>query len=885
MTSTTRFVFLVIALIIGFWVLDVFIDLWLFPAGPLGHGLLHPPASEVFMRGLVCVWILIAAIIKRQTDRRQYRMNNTLAASEDLHRNLVKNCPDGIVVHRNNRVLYMNEVALGYLAAPNIESLGSRSINSFIHPDDLALTHQRPGAGLSKSQRTGPITIRLVLPNHEVRHAVVNSSLIVFEGAPAVLTFCHDITVDVDTRNDLVASQERLSLALEAAQDGVWDWDMAANRLIYNLAWTKMLGLDPFQGEHTPETWANLVHPDDKERVLAETKAHIRGETDIFEVEVRLRHADGHYIWVLDRGKVVEFAGDGTPLRMTGTHRNIDARKQAEIALGIRNRIAETFLTSQREGVFANILPLIGEAMESPVALLGIVDLNHRVQITSLDRGNKKADGGASDSLTRDALPEIFKETVDGGVATITNETLAVTLLPRPVARALTVPIVYKDRVLGFLMVADNKLEYEPADIIALGSLISYLAPILEFQMESEEKESQLRQAQKMEAIGALAGGIAHDFNNILQAILGFSTLALEEAQEQDSRHGGFIANDLERVVRATQRGRELVNRILLFSRRQEQEQQLVDLAEVIREAVELLANTIPATIEVQTELVTDCGMVLADPAQISQVIMNLATNGFHAMEAGGGRLTFTLRPVPADCGDPLVPDALANHDLVCLTVADTGAGMDASTLDRLYDPFFTTKDVGKGTGLGLSVVHGIVAAHSGEIVIESALKQGTAAHVFLPVLGELTSQALDEQAEAISLDSGLRVTTGSRILFLDDEFDITALGKALLEKHGHQVLALNDSLTALEHMRETPHGFDMLITDLTMPHMTGLQLAAEVSQIRPEMPVVLITGLNDKPIDEYQKNSQIQGVLRKPFDGSTLRDTVRRVLLDSAPS
>lgn len=882
MISNIKFISIVISLMVGFCFVDTLVDAWFFSDGRLDRHMLHPPAGEIYMRSVVCLLILIAAIFKRVLDRRQHRLTDALMASESLHRDLIDNCPDSIIVHRDNQILYLNDVALGYLGATDIDDLPTRILNDYIHPDDIELSQDRRTNAITGQGDQTAASLRFILPGEQERNALVTSSRIVFEGQPAVLTFCHDVTMEVATQKNLYASQERLRLALEAAQDGIWDWDMVNDKVVYNRAWAEMLGLEAGQTEHTPATWANLVHPDDKQRALEASEAHARGESRVFEVEVRLRHADGHYIWVLDRGKVVETAANGSPVRMTGTHRNITARKEAEIALEIRNRIAEMFLTSTGDDVFANILPLIGKAVESPVALLGVLDAQQKAQITSFDSTSNHRSGLANHHLMQGALPEMCQDIVSHRSARIINEKLALTLLSRPVSRSVTVPIISKSKVLGFLMVADRNTNYTDADSANLGSLASYLAPILEFQMESEEKESQLRQAQKMEAIGALAGGIAHDFNNILQAILGFSTLALEEAQEQDSRHGGFIANDLERVVRATQRGRELVNRILLFSRRQEQEQQLVDLHVVVTDAVDLLTNTIPATIEVQTEMVTDCGSVLADPAQISQVIMNLATNSFHAMEADGGKLTFTLRPVPANSEDPLVPAALSEHELVCLTVADTGSGMDTATLARLYDPFFTTKEVGKGTGLGLSVVHGIVAAHSGEIVIESSVGQGTSAHVFLPVLVEAATETLSEQIASVGLSPAASPVTGSRILFLDDEFDITALGKALLEKQGHQVLTLNDSLTALEYLRQAPRDFDLLITDLTMPHMTGLQLADEVGQIRPDLPVVLITGLNDMPTDVYEKNSQIQGVLRKPFGGNTLRETVQRVLLEA---
>ncbi len=879
MSSTIWYVSRILGLMIGFCTLDAVVDILFFTEQGFLGSLLQPPTEEFYMRTVVCAAMTVAAIIYRVTDRRRYQLNRALVASELLYRDVVESCPDSIIIHRGDRLLYLNDVALKFLGVPDISAVRSSSMASFIHPDDREFSQQRRAATINGTGDVVPAIIRILLPGDKVCSAMVSSSRIMFEDEPAVLTFCRDITEEIETRNALTTSQDRLSLAVEAAQDGIWDWDMVSNILHHNRAWARMLGLESLDGTHTAALWTELVHPDDRQRGLAAATEHIDDLTPIFETEIRLRHAEGHYIWVLDRGQVVERSADGQPLRMAGTHRDITARKTAEIALEVRNKIAEVFLTSPRESVFINILPLIGKALESPVALLGILEANHKVRITSHDITTAREHDTAEQQMTVGTLPGIFKDLLMAQVPKIVNDQFAVALLSRPLARAVTIPILSKDNAMGFLMVGGRETDYDQADVDALVSLTGYLAPILDFHLESEVREGQLRQAQKMEAIGALAGGIAHDFNNILQAILGFSTLALEEAQEMHSQQGGFMANDLERVVRATQRGRELVNRILLFSRRQEQEQKAVSIAEVIDEAVGLLANTIPATIRVQTDLEANCGPVLADPAQISQVLMNLATNAFHAMENTGGVLTFKLRSIGAEDSDPLVPPALSGRPLVVMTVGDTGCGMDPATLDRLYDPFFTTKEVDKGTGLGLSVVHGIVTAHGGEIIIESALGRGTTAHVLLPLLIEPMFEPANDRLLPASAELSTRIMPGKRILFLDDEPDIAALGKALLEKQGHQVLALDDGRIALEHLRQAPADFDLLITDLTMPHMTGVQIADEVERIRPELPVVLITGLNDLPMDQYHKHPQIQGVLRKPFGGQTLRDTVNEVL------
>ncbi len=453
------------------------------------------------------------------------------------------------------------------------------------------------------------------------------------------------------------------------------------------------------------------------------------------------------------------------------------------------------------------------------------------------------------------------------------NEPLAVPDQAPLLESVLGVPICSRDNVLGALFLANKSGGFRETDQHFLESLAGYIAPILQSHLNTEAKETQLRQAQKMEALGALAGGIAHDFNNILQAIMGFTTLALEDAGT-----GGTIPGDLERVLKATRRGQELVQRILLFSRRNDQRHVAVDIQSVVTEAINLLKPTIPATIEIRSELRAEGAHVFGDPGQISQIILNLATNSYHAMEPDGGVLEIKLNTLSGTEAAPGCPDKLRNRDLVVLVFADTGVGMSAETRDRIFDPFFTTKEVGQGTGLGMSVVHGIVQAHQGEIQIESEPGAGTTVTVFLPLFDQSpsTEQREPEAAETTGPPRNIHVVV------VDDEQDIADIAKTLLERIGLQVTKENDGLRILETLEKDPYHYDLVITDLTMPRITGLQLAARLARIRPDLPVVLITGMSEHRGINLESHPNIKELIHKPFEGGILRATIERVLSDS---
>ncbi len=391
---------------------------------------------------------------------------------------------------------------------------------------------------------------------------------------------------------------------------------------------------------------------------------------------------------------------------------------------------------------------------------------------------------------------------------------------------------------------------------------------VTERRRAAEERarlEEQLLQAQKMEAVGTLAGGIAHDFNNILAAVLGYTELALDDL-DSDSPAVPHLAQ----VMKAGNRAKDLVKQILAFSRQSEMDRKPVRIQVVVQEALQLLRATLPSTIEIREELDPLTGTVLADPTRIHQVLLNLCTNAKQAMGRGGGILRVSLK------SERIMP-GMEQHDLpvgsyACLEVSDSGAGMGEETIAKIFDPFFTTKQQGEGTGLGLSVVHGIVKSHRGRITVDSRPGKGARFQIHLP----LVTMAGEGEESAF----GSPLPTGSeRVLLVDDEQMLCEMGKAFLTRLGYTVTAFTDSTLALEQFKAAPEAFDVVITDMTMPRITGLDIAREVLSARPDMPVVLCTGFSELVTEQTAEQCGIRELLNKPLVMKDLAIAVRRAL------
>jgi len=390
----------------------------------------------------------------------------------------------------------------------------------------------------------------------------------------------------------------------------------------------------------------------------------------------------------------------------------------------------------------------------------------------------------------------------------------------------------------------------------------------LEAERRAREADERMRQSRKLESLGTLAGGIAHDFNNVLLAIVGYTELVSRRVDDES------VQEDLEQVLRAAERGKQLVQRILAFSRQRDLSRSPVRLDRVVTEALELLRATLPSTIEIRTRIDKATPVVFADETQLHQVLLNLATNAAHAMKDGG---VLEVRVGTAQAGE----DFAQRHPEIepgphaRLTVSDTGVGIPPELRDRIFEPFFTTKPAGQGTGLGLSVVLGIVRSFDGAVEIESELGMGTRVDVWLPA-----HEALPEGAA--SSEAANPHDRRRHVLFVDDEVALVNLERRQLEALGYRATVHSSSVEALEDFRRRPGDFDVMITDNTMPRMTGLQLAAEVSRLRPDLPILMVSGYAENADSELLRASGIRATLRKPHTSLELEAALTALLESS---
>lgn len=411
------------------------------------------------------------------------------------------------------------------------------------------------------------------------------------------------------------------------------------------------------------------------------------------------------------------------------------------------------------------------------------------------------------------------------------------------------------------------------ADAMALEEdlcLVVTIRDISERKSAEKEKkalEAQLQQSRRLEAVGTMAGGIAHDFNNILSAIVGYAQLAMTGV-----RGDRETCDRLEQILAAGDRAKDLVSQILLFCRQETRELKPLRVQIIVKEAIKFLRSSLPSTIRIRQHISEETGMVMADPTQVHQVVMNICTNAYHAMKSGGGVLDLSLKQVELPPGDVSKPVLLKPGTYLELTISDTGAGIPERVRDRIFEPYYTTREKGEGSGLGLAVVHGIVTGLGGEVVVETETGRGTCFRVYLPVTHGSDRSPAERRG-------GEPAGGSEHLLFVDDEETLTEMHRKLLSYAGYRVTAATDGREALALFKKRPEAFDLVITDMTMPEMTGDVLAERIREIRPEIPIILVTGYNEQITPAQAEAKGIRGYFEKPFLQRELALKIRELL------
>ena len=762
-----------------------------------------------------------------------------LAESEEKFRDLFEKSVYPVLLVDDGIFVDCNGASVKHLhCASKLDIIGKTPVHfSPERQPDGVLSSEKAHEILKNTLREGINRFEWVHRTLDGQEIWVEVSLTVLrvEGRKIIHAVLRDIGKRKKTQEALLASQLRLSEAMDLARIVYWELDPATETFIFNDRFYEFYGTtaELEGGYRMPrnEYGKRFVHPDDMEPFLeaAVKRKSAKDAEFVNNIEHRIIRRDGSIRHVLAR---IHARRDdsGRIIRCYGANQDITERKHME-----------------------EELRKLAAATENAAEAIVMVD--PRYNITYVNPAFTEISGYASAEIIgrnitiirTDEREESFYDSVKASLMSTQNW------------RGVY-PIRCKDGT-----TKQGRIDISPIRNSS-GAVTHYV--IIAYDITEQLRlEEQLRQSQKMEAIGTLAGGIAHDFNNILAAMIGFTELARTRTRDDPK-----VQHQLKRVVDAGLRGRDLVKQILAFSRRSEAERAEVKLGSVVRETYELLRSSLPSTIRMALAITTAEDYVSADPTQLQQVIMNLGTNAAHAMRDEGGELTIGLSSIGFPEGSPLPDPDLKPGTYVKLTVKDTGAGMTREVRERVFEPFFTTKEKGEGTGMGLAVVHGIVKSHGGAVALLSEPGQGSIFEVFLPTFQKVESKKKEAKRSALPIGT-------ERILFVDDEELLVEMARGMLESLGYAVTVATHGSEALRLFRKDPHQFDLVITDQTMPDITGVMLASKMMALRKGIPIILCTGYSEAVSAEKAKKAGISEFVMKPMVRREFAEIVRRVL------
>lgn len=741
-------------------------------------------------------------------------------------------------VGQDGGFIYANDVATRTLGFTLEEFLKMNVIDIEVGftkdnwPDNWALLKEKKSLVVESSQRT---------KEGAMLDFEINANFATFDGKEYHIVFARDITERKQAESALRISEQRLSHAVAATQDGLWDWTIATGGMYYSPQWCQMLGYE--QAEVPPELdfFFPLVHPEDVADVKQAIDDHLAGITAIKQGEIRLRLKSGEYRWFDDRGKVIEWDEAGQPTRMIGSIHDITSRKETEIALRESEERTRVIVQSAPDAVIT--MDCFGH----------IYDWNSQAEKIFGWHSSEVIGRLITDTIVpaekRGAYIQAYQEYVS---AVDPNESFELTTQTRDGERL--------------------KIDFRVISVSIHGEqqFSAFIRDITELKYAEKEREKlteQLIQSQKMEAVGTLAGGIAHDFNNILAAIMGFTELA-----QMDANASANVKKSLQEILKASNRAKNLVSQILTVSRPQAHERKPTDLHAIVDEVIQMMRSTLPPSIEFSFNAGSEKGIILADTTQIHQVLLNLCANAAHAIKPNSGRIEIRTILLSADQARSQTQAEIGVGPYLCLSVKDTGSGIDADTAKLIFDPFFTTKEPGEGTGLGLAIVNSIVKAHEGAIQVDSQPGAGTSFHLYFPTNSSPTTEPATERPAP-------EFGKGERVMFVDDETALCHSTKSFLETVNYTVTTFTDPREALEKFLANPEIWDVVITDLSMPGMSGIMLADEILRQYPQTPILLASGHADTWTSEQVKSRGLFDLITKPYALAAFGETLQKAL------
>ncbi|MDD2467630.1 MAG: PAS domain S-box protein [Desulfobulbus sp.] len=923
-------------------------------------------SSPVFSKGeLQGVGGIIVDITEQKKTEENLRRNEAKLQS------LFRAVPVGLTILKDRTLHSVNEGLCKIVGYDDSDLLFRTSLQLYESEEEYI----KVGAALYQQlsdEQTGYVETRFCRRDGSIREvSLFAAPLDPSNPAEGAAVAIQDITEQKRAEKALRISEERLSFAISASSDAIWEMKPKSQTVYYSPRWYEMLGYPDQAFPVTLEKWKSMCHPADCQSTQRLMEHVLASPSDPgYTSEFRLRHRDGRWIWVLSRGKVVKRDAMGTPVLLAGTNTNITKRKLAEEALKVSEERYRTLFETSSNAILIVKNDIVVDCNQQTLDMLRC----SREKIIGKSSSRLfvcQQTDGKSDAI-RNNPPEIIQEIpfqyewlqcrLDGtnfhAEVNVSEVDLVGEKYSQVIIRDITLRKTWEKSLResefrfrsffntnpegiilldfqGFILDANKAFlqgsgfsfsevthrhftefvphahhsasqqallalksgisQNDPLEIsyltkngqekpvavkgwvvqdekntsLYLGIFIRDLTKEKELTVEKISLEKQVMQAQKNEAIGTLAGGIAHDFNNILGGIVGFAQLAL---YSDPSTMGNKERQYINRVLEASERAKALVQQILRFSRHSSIEMHSINLIPVIEEAIHLLRSTLPKSIEIRQQLDVEDDRIIGDSTQIHQVVTNLGTNAYHAMRETGGILSVSLRKVTLVEPKETMSMKIPPGEYLKLQVKDTGSGMPPSVLQRIFEPYFTTKKVNEGTGLGMAVTLGIIKGHKGMIEIETASGQGTSFDIFLPLTQIDTGKRINEE---INLPLG----QGERVLIVDDEAFFLEVVKESLNLLGYKVTASQSSLKTLEIFKAAPSSYDLLITDQSMPEMTGAQLSQEVRRMNPSIPIILCTGYSETVTEQSANYYGITSFLMKPVNVHDLAKTVHDVL------